>query len=178
MAPRSRTTWRSPCINPPANIPREKIELAGMPGRPNAGSNEASTFSKAPILPLVLPSAKDLFIKFMKVFMNPIQAQTLAESWKRSLKAKTSKTYWGKSNMECYYFCQQCEDYFAIFGATGTNRTLFAVSFLCGSISIRWAQHKCRHKSATPITWPEFKAFFRKDLGSSQAFIDSISNKF
>ena len=58
------------------------------------------------------------------------------------------------------------------------NRTPFAASFLRGSISLRWAQHKRRHESATPITWPEFKAFLQKDLGSSQAFIDSIWSKF
>ena len=58
------------------------------------------------------------------------------------------------------------------------NRTPFAASFLCGSISLRWAQHKRCHESATPITWFEFKAFLRKDLGSSQAFIDSIWSKF
>ena len=58
------------------------------------------------------------------------------------------------------------------------NRTPFATSFLRGSTSLRWAQHKRRHKSATPITWPEFKAFLRKDFGSSQAFIDSIWSKF
>ena len=58
------------------------------------------------------------------------------------------------------------------------NRTPFVASFLRGSISLRWAQHKRRHESATPITWPEFKAFLRKDLGSSQAFIDSIWSKF
>ena len=39
-------------------------------------------------------------------------------------------------------------------------------------------QHNRRHESATPITWSEFKAFLRKDLGSSQAFIDSIWSKF
>ena len=58
------------------------------------------------------------------------------------------------------------------------NRTPFAATFLRGAISLRWAQHKRRHERATPITWSEFKAFLRKDLGSSQAFIDSIWNKF
>ena len=58
------------------------------------------------------------------------------------------------------------------------NCTLFAASFLGGSISLRWAQHKRCHKSATPITWPEFKAFFQKNLRSSQAFINSIWSKF
>ena len=58
------------------------------------------------------------------------------------------------------------------------NRTLFAATFFHGSISFRWAQHKRRYKRATPITWSEFKAFLRKDLRSSRAFIDSIWSKF
>ena len=49
---------------------------------------------------------------------------------------------------------------------------------LQGLISLRWAQYKHYHKHATPITWSEFKAFLRKDLGSFQAFIDSIWSKF
>ena len=56
--------------------------------------------------------------------------------------------------------------------------TPFTATFLRGSISLRWAQHKCRHKRATPITWSDFKAFLQKNLGSSQAFIDSIWSKF
>ena len=80
--------------------------------------------------------------------------------------------------MECYHFCQQCKDHFETSGATEMNYIPFALSFFHGSISLRWAQHKRRHKSAILITWPEFKAFLRKNLRSSQAFIDSIWNKF
>ena len=58
------------------------------------------------------------------------------------------------------------------------NYTPFAASFLHSSINLKWIQHKRHHKSATLITWLKFKAFFRKDLGSFQAFIDSIWNKF
>ena len=76
--------------------------------------------------------------------------------------------------MDCYHFCQQCEDYFKTSGATRMNRTPFAASFFHGTISLRWAQHKRRHQSATPITWSEFKTFLRKDLGNFQAFIDNI----
>ena len=58
------------------------------------------------------------------------------------------------------------------------NRTPFAASFFRGTISLRWAQHKRHHQGATPITWSEFKTFFRKDLGNSQAFINNIWSKF
>ncbi len=46
------------------------------------------------------------------------------------LKAKTPNVYRGRSHMECYNFCQQCEDHFATCGATGPNRIPFAVFFL------------------------------------------------
>ena len=181
MAPGSRAR-RSPCVNTPVNPVGELDELAGQdPARgSNVGSNEAPTPPKASTPPLVPPTSEDLFTKFMKVFMETTQAQAqvLAEPRERPLKARTPETYWGKSHMECYHFCQQCEDHFETSGATGMNRTPFVASFLRGSISLRWAQHKRRHESATPITWPEFKAFLRKDLGSSQAFIDSIWSKF
>ena len=97
----------------------------------------------------------------MKVFIESTQAQTqvLAEPWERFFKARTLETYWTKFSMECYYFCQQCKDNFKTLGATGINHTPFAASFLRGSISLRWAQQKHRHKNATPITWSEFKAF-------------------
>ena len=152
MAPESRTTRRSPRVNPPVD-PIEQDEFAGAQGgRSDAGSDNALTSPEAPIPPLVPPPAEDLFTKFMKVFMETTQAQALAEPRERSLKARTPETYWGKSHMECYHFCQQCEDHFETSAATGPNHTPFAASFLHGSISLRWAQHKRRHKRATPIT--------------------------
>ena len=80
--------------------------------------------------------------------------------------------------MDSYHFCQQCGDDFEISGATRMNHTPFAATFLRGTFNLKWAQHKHRHKSATLITRPKFKNFLQKDLGDSQAFIDSIWNKF
>ena len=174
MAPGSCARW-SPCINTPVDPAGELDELAVAQGparRSNAGSDEASTEALTPpeasTPPLVLPTSEDLFTKFIKVFMETMQAQAqaLAESRERPLKARTPETYSGKSHMDCYHFCQQCEDYFETSGATGMNRTPFAATFLRGAISLRWAQHKRCHKRATPITWSEFKAFLQKDLGS------------
>ena len=111
MAPGSCTTRRSPCVNPPVD-PTEQDELAGAQGgRSDAGSDEAPT---PPEAPPPAPTSEDLFTKFMKVFMETTQAQAqaLAEPWERPLKARTPETYWGKSHMECYHFCQQCEDHF------------------------------------------------------------------
>ena len=181
MAPGSRTTRRSPCINTPVDPAGELDELAGALSparRSNAGSDEAPTEAPTPpeasTPPLVPPTSEDLFTKFMKVFMETTQARDQLEPRKRPLKARTPETYSGKSHMDCYHFCQQCENYFETSGATGMNRIPFTAIFLRGAISIKWAQHKQRHKRPTPITWSEFKAFLRKDLGSSQAFIDNI----
>ena len=56
--------------------------------------------------------------------------------------------------MDCYHFYQQCKNHFETAGATGFNRTLFAAFFLCGNISVRWAQFKRRNRGEelTPIT--------------------------
>ena len=180
MAPGS-CAGRSSCVNTPANPAEEQDELAdqGPAKRSNVGNNEAPTPSEAPTPPFA-PPTEDFFTKFIKVFMETTQAQAqaLTEPQERPLKAKTPKTYSGKSHIDWYNFYQQCEDYFETSGATGMNCTPFAATFLRGAISLRWAQHKRRHERATPITWSEFKAFLRKDLGSSQAFIDSIWSKF
>ena len=87
--------------------------------------------------------------------------------------------YHGKSHMDCYHFCQLCEDHFETTGATEFNWTLFAASFLHGNINVRWAQFKrCnRGEELTPITWTEFKAFLRKNLGESKSFVDGIWRK-
>ena len=80
--------------------------------------------------------------------------------------------------MDCYYFFQQCKDHFDTAGATGSNCTSFAGFFLCGTISYRWTQHKRRHQSTGTITWSEFKAFLRKNLGESRSFVDDIWSRF
>ncbi len=46
------------------------------------------------------------------------------------LKAKTLDVYCGRSLMEYYNFCQQCEDHFATCGATGPKQVPFTASFL------------------------------------------------
>ena len=157
---------RSPCINTPANPARELNEFAGAQGptrRSKAGSNKAPTEALTPpealTLSLIPLSMKDLFTRFMKVIMETTQAQALAEQQERPLKARTAEIYSEKSHMDCYHFCQQCEDYFETSGATGINCTPFTAPFFRSIVSLRWAQHKRCHKSVTPLTWPEFKNF-------------------
>ena len=147
--------WRNPCVNTLVDPVGELDELSGTQDpakKSKAGSDEAPTEAptplKAPTPPFVPLTSEDLFTKFMKVFMESTQAQTqaLAEPWERSFKARTPETYWGKSHMQCYHFCQQCEDHFETSGSTRMNRTPFAASFLRGFISLRWSQHKRRYE--------------------------------
>ena len=106
---------------------------------PTPGAIRLFTPPKAPTLSLVLFTFENLLTKFMKVFMETTQAWDQLEPWKRPLKARTLETYFGKSHMDCYHFCQQCEDYFETLGATGMNRISFTATFLRGAISLKWA---------------------------------------
>ncbi len=85
------------------------------------------------------------------------------------LKDKTLDVYRGRSHIECYNFCQQCEDYFATCGATKPNRIPFVASFLQDQIHFYWQQHKRKleAESSVPISWDEVKAFLQKALGNS-----------
>ena len=115
----------------------------------------------------------------MKAYLESNQRpnQLLVEC-KQFFKAKMPDVYYGKLHMDCYHFCQQCEDHFETSWATGTNRTPFAASFPRGNINVRWTQFKqCRGQKVAPITWAEFKALLRKNLGESKSFVDSIWKK-
>ena len=166
------------CNNPPADPIGEQDKLASLQGpieRSDVGSNKALTSSETSTPPFVLPT-KNLFTKFMKAFVESIQAQDRkqAEPQKWPLKARSLETYSKKFHMDCYHFCQQYEDHFKTSGTIGMNCTPFAVLFLRSTINLRWAQYKRRHQGATPITWSEFKTFLRKDFGNFQAFINNI----
>ncbi len=95
------------------------------------------------------------------------------------LKAKTPDVYRNRSHMECYNFCQQCEEHFATCGAIRPNRNPFAASFLWDRINFRWQQYKRKleAESSVSISWDKFKAFLRKALGDSRAFVDSYWTK-
>ena len=142
VAPGFCACWSSR-VNTLANFAGELNELIGQ--NPAKGSNAGSdkTFiespPEAPTPPLIPFISENFFTKFMKVFMETTQAQDQLELWEFSLKARTPKTYVRKSNMDCYHFYQQCEDYFNTFGATEMNCTLFAATFLRSFISLRWA---------------------------------------
>ena len=77
--------------------------------------------------------------------------------------------------MEYYNFCQQYKDYFATAETTGPNQIPFTTFFLWDQINFCLYQHKRKLEgnSLISITWDEFKAFFRKFLEDSKAFVNS-----
>ena len=88
-------------------------------------------------------ASEKLFKKFMKAYLETNQGpRQPPEERKQTLKAKVPEVYYGKSYIDCYHFCQQCEDYFETAETTGFNWTPFAASFPRGNISMRWAQFK------------------------------------
>lgn len=101
------------------------------------------------------------------------------EPRERPLKPRAPDVYKGKSHMDCYNFIQQCEDYFAMSGATCHNRVPFAAGYLKDRAMNRWQQHKRKIGAETlvPITWNEFKVFLRKSLGETRVFVDTIWHK-
>ena len=157
MAPGRSRHRRSPRRNLPPLDPVED-ELAREPGPvggPHSGSTSPALSCNptpgpelvpalnpapipAPVPAPAPPSSDELFKQFMKAYMKSNQGpkQPPAER-ERSLKAKVPEVYYGKLHMDWYHFCQQCKDHFETAGATGTNRTPFAASFLCRSISVR-----------------------------------------
>lgn len=198
-----RSPRRSPCGNPtadpagvaqgpaedPAEDPAESASTADSEGAtaPSHASTPAPSRTLTPAPTPAPPpiSAEELFKQFMKTYEASVKVleqnggqagQAPTEPRERPLKAKVPDVYYGRSHMDCFHFCQQCEDHFETAGATGANRTPFAASFLQGNISVRWAQHKrrIRGKGVAPISWSEFKAFLRKNLGESKSFVDSI----
>ena len=148
MAPGSCSTCQSFCVNILANSIEKLDKLACTQGparRSHVGSNKAFikayTSFEASTPPFVPLPAKNLFTKFIKVFIETTQAQNQEqlESQKQLLKVKTPETYSKKIYIDCYYFCQQYEDYFEILDAKGMNCTSFAAIFLYGSVSLKWA---------------------------------------
>ncbi len=56
----------------------------------------------------------------------------------RPLKPWNPDLYYGNLHMECYYFCQQCEDHFEVAGSLGHKRVFFAAGFLKNRILNWW----------------------------------------
>ena len=162
------------------------IRGRGRPRREHASEGPSgsspppeSSHDETPVNPPAVepPVAKYTEEDLQRILKTVLEARALPSDGIREkpLKARSPDVYCGKSYMECYNFCQQCEDHFATAGAKGPNRIPFAASFLRDRINFRWQQYKRKHEaeSTVPITWEEFKTFLRQSLRDSQAFVDS-----
>ncbi len=186
---RGRPVRRGQASKAPTSPPSPNGDHEDPLGSNESGPSEAPPSSKAPVGPPEAPpgppQAPPLPVpqdpganRYSQQDLDRI-IQTFLQNSKGGsgdkLKAKTLDVYHGRSHMQCYNFCQQCEDHFATCGAARPNRILFAASFLRDRINFRWQQHKRKLKveSSVPISWDKFKAFLRKALGDSWAFVDS-----
>ena len=133
----------APSIAPLGSSPPPKSEVSEQP--------DGTLGPKSPAATSVPKYSKDDLQKILKAVLEarapvPVPAPALAfvlapvvsKVPREKLKARSPDVYRGKSHMDCYNFCQQCEDYFATAGATGPTRIPFAASFLRDRISFRW----------------------------------------
>ena len=167
--------------------PTGKDELAGAAPTEGGGTPTPTLVeSRAPTLapvtaPAIAPSSDNkLFKQFMKVYLEaqmPGQTEVDLESCKQPFKARFPDLYYGNLYMDCYQFCQECEDDFKTAAAKRPNRILFAALFLRGLVTQQWLQHKIRCDGAVLMTWVKFKDFLQKNLRDSKAFIDTIWKK-
>ena len=101
-----------------------------------------SSHDKALVNPIAIepPIAKYTEEDLQRILRTVLEARAPPSDGAREkpLKARSPDVYRGKSHMECYNFCQQCEDHFATAGAKGPNRIFFAASFLRDRINFRW----------------------------------------
>ena len=133
--------------SPPDN---EDEPARGPPGAPTKDSNTptffppvswAQTLALTPAPPQVPSFTEKLCQQLLKTYT--VTVKLLEQNYgsgprKQPLKARFPKLYYGNLHMDCYRFCQQCEDYFETAGASGPNRILFAALFLRKSIVKRW----------------------------------------
>ena len=164
-----------------------KGELAGAAPTEGNGTpiptpvmSRAFTPAPATTLPFALSLDNELFKQFMKAYLEaqvPGRTEIDPESCKQPLKTRFPELDYGNIHMDCYQFCQQCEDHFKTAKTKRPNRIPFAASFLGGSVTQQWLQHKQRCDGTMAMTWPEFKEFLRKNLNNSRAFVDSVWKK-
>ena len=155
-------------------------ELASDAGAPTSSDAGAVTRVSAPASSPVLKYTEEDLQKIEKYYMDLfIQAKVQEQApQEQAIEVRFPELYFGKSHMECFEFCLQCEDHFDLAGVTGFNRTTLAASFLRGRINFRWQQHKRRHLVDRPLSWDDFKAFLHKNLGNTKAFVDSVWRRF
>ena len=79
------------------------------------------------------------------------QLQANSAPCEQPLKAWFPDLYYENSHLDCYCFCQQCEDHFETTGANEPNRVFFAASFLRGTMVQQWHQQKHCSEAEDPM---------------------------
>ncbi len=149
---RSRPTRRGQASKAPTGPPSSNGDHEDPLGSNKSGLSESPAGSEAPTGPPEAPPGPPQASP-LPVLQDPganrysqqnldriIQTflQNLNSGSGDKLKAKTLNIYRGRSHMECYNFCQQCEDHFATCGAIGSNQIPFVATFLRNRINFRW----------------------------------------
>ena len=128
-------------------LPSSKNELArGLSEALIKGSNTSTLFSPdswAQTFALALPLApassftKKLYQPLLKTYIATVKLLEQNHEpgcCKEPFKAWFPDLYYRNLHMNCYCFCQQCEDYFKTIKANGPNHIPFAALFLCGAV--------------------------------------------
>ena len=94
--------------------------LSGSSPPPESSYDEALVNPSAVEPPVAKYTEEDL----QRIFRTVLEARAPPSNGacEKPLKARSPDVYRGKSHMECYNFCQQCEDHFATARAKGPNR--------------------------------------------------------
>ena len=182
---------RTRCNPPPAGkdelARRTLFEGSGIP-TPTPAASRAPTPAHTQD-PIPVPGLPDMYTNIdlqratslaLELFVKGQEhGQANSASRKRAFKARNFDLYYRNLHMECYYFCQQCEDHFDTAGATGYQYVPFAALFLRDRINFRWQQHKTQveRDRVASLTWDEFKAFLRQSLKESTVFVNNIWDK-
>ena len=128
----------------------------------SAGPTEAKPLANAPAAVTSVPKySEDDLQRIFKAVLEaqapvsapaPFLAPVVSEVSREKLKARFLDVYRVKTHMDCYNFCQQCENYFATARATGPTQISFAAFFFWDRISFRWQQYKQKHNIETSVS--------------------------
>ena len=134
--PRRERLSIAPSVAPPGSSFPPKSESSEQPDRPRGLKSPAAATS----VPKYSEDDLQWILKAVLEAQAPAPAPVISKVCREKLKARSPDVYHGKSHMDYYNFCQQCEDYFATAGATRPTQILFATSFLWDRISFCWQQ--------------------------------------
>ena len=113
-----------------SSLSRGSLAPTNTPKPTSGTATSASPVSTKELFKLLLRTYMDI-VKNQAQVQAPVQIPApLVEPKKQSLKAYFPDLYFKKLYLDCYRFCQQCEDHPDTARANGDNHIPFATSFL------------------------------------------------